>query len=792
MPPEGAPLRPDLAPERIESPADLATLLQRLRRRDARRRGRSERSCRELAAATSWSHATIAYYLAGRIVPPTERFDILVRLLGASPAEQRALASARDRVEEHQRASARGTAPANGAARSGEELIVPRQLPLAIQHFTGRTDELRALSAYMHQATNAVAVPIVTISGTAGVGKTALVLHWAHQVADRFGDGQLYVNLRGFDGTGLPMTAAEAVRGFIDALGLPRQQVPVGLDAQVALYRSLLAGRRVLVVLDNAHDASQVRPLLPGAAGCVAVVTSRNRLSGLVALEGALPVTLGVPTAAQARQLLTRRLGVDRVAAEPQAVDDIIARCARLPLALTIVAARAATHPRFPLSVLTGELADTHAALDVLSGGDADTDVRNVFSWSYQRLRPGAARLFRLLGLHPDPQIGVTAWASLAGLPREQVQPALTELVGAHLVTEHTPGRYALHDLLHAYATELAHLHDPEVERRRALHRMFDHYLHAAHAASALLEPYGELIALPPAQPRVTPETLADHGEAVRWFTVEQPVLLAVTRRAARAGFPAHTWQLAVTMSSFLDRQGHWDTWAATHLDALDAAVSLADRSGQAVACRGLGCAFMRLGRLDEAHTHLQDALERYGELGDHAGKARTHVDLAMVLERQRHYQQALGHMRQALELFRATGHRIGQANALNGVGWYHILLGNHEPALTYCDQAVLLFHQEGHRRGEAGSWDSLGYAHHHLGHYQQAVGCYQHALALTDEVGDRYNQAQVLTRLGDTQHAAGSTAAAKDSWQHALNILTEFGDSDAEQVCARLHQPED
>jgi Domain of unknown function (DUF4062) len=364
------------------------------------------------------------------------------------------------------------------------EMAVPRQLPTAVAGFAGRAAELEALTGLLEEPTlPGGTVVISAIDGTAGIGKTALAVQWAHQVADQFPDGQLYVNLRGFDPAGPPVTPAEAVRGFLDAFEVPAAPIPASLESQAARYRSLLAGRRVLVLLDNAHDADQVRPLLPGSPGCSVVVTSRNRLSSLIA-DGAHPLTVGLFTEADARQMLTRRLGEDRVAAQPQAVQQIIARCARLRLALSIVAARAAAHPDFPLTALAEELRDAEGRLQALDR------VTAVFSWSYRQLSDPAARLFRLLGLHPGPDITAPAAASLAAVPLAAVRPMLAELADANLITEHTPGRFTFHDLLRAYATTQTRTHDPGSDRNAALERILDHYLHTAQAAWSLSYPH--------------------------------------------------------------------------------------------------------------------------------------------------------------------------------------------------------------------------------------------------------------------------------------------------------------
>ncbi|HEU4423923.1 MAG TPA: tetratricopeptide repeat protein [Pilimelia sp.] len=767
---------------KAENLADLARLLRRLRRRDARQRGDSELTYRELAGKAGWSHAVVGEYFTGKALPPTDRFDVLIRLLGATPTELGALATARDRVEERRRSA--GQTP----ARPADAPLVPRELPADVYGFTGRPDQLAELHSLVTARAQSSAMVVAVVSGTAGVGKTALAVHWAHQVRDQFPDGQLYVNLRGFDTSGSAMAPAEAVRGFLDALNVSPQRLPVGLDAQAGLYRSLLSGKRMLILLDNARDAEQVRPLLPGAPGCVVVVTSRNQLPGLVAVEGAHPLALDLLPADEATQLLARRLGPARVAVEPRAVEDIIARCARLPLALAIVAARAATHPGFHLDALAGELHDARDGLDAFAGGDAITDMRAVFSWSYHTLSDEAARLFRLLGLHPGPDIATHAAASLAGVPLGRIRPLLTELTRAHLVSERVPGRFAFHDLLRVYAIELAHTHDTDEERHAAVHRVLDHYLNSAHPASLLLNPYRDVLS--PASPvaGVTPVRVAEVRQAMAWFTAEYAILLAVVELAEAHGFDAHTWQLASAIGTFCQRRGHWRDQIAIQSAALAATRRLADLDRQASAHRDLGRAHVRLSNDGAAHHHFRQALDLYGKLGDATGQAHIYNNIADALDRQGRPQDALGHSQQAVDLFRAAGKRTGLAWALNGVGWLHSRLGNYEQAIAYCEEALVLQREIDDRQGQGATWDSLGYAHHHLGHHERALSCYEHAFDLIREVGDRYQQADVLTHLGDTHEASGNPAAARDAWLRALEILDELGHPDADQVRRKLN----
>jgi len=666
--------------------------------------------------------------------------------------------------------------------------VVPRQLPAAVAHFAGRADELATLTGLLpRRAETTGTVVISAIGGTAGVGKTALAVYWAHRVADRFPDGQLYVDLRGFSPGGQVVAPGEAVRRFLDALDVSPEKIPVDLDAQAALYRSLLAGRRMLVVLDNARDSAQVRPLLPGAATCLVLVTSRNQLTGLVAADGAHPVDLDLLSVGEAQELLARRLGAQRVAAEPEAVEEIVTRCARLPLALALVAARAAARPRVELHVLAGELADARQRWQTLTGDDPHTDVRAVFSWSYQALTPAAARLFRLLGLHPGPNTSVPAATSLVGLAPDAVPTLLAELTRASLLIEPTAGRYTFHDLLRHYAAQLAHSIDTDEQRHAATDRILDHYLHTAYSAERLLNPARAPVPLAPLRAGVTPQQLSDHIQALGWLTAERPVLLAAVAHAAATGFDTHTWQLAWTLTTFLDRRGHWHDQVAVGEAAVAAAQRLADPTTQAQTHDSLAVTYTRLSRLDDAHTQLRYALDLATQTNNQNQQAHTHRSLAYLWDRRGHPAQALDHARQALHLYQATGHQAGQAYTLNTVGWYHTLLGEHQQALTYCQQALTLHQQRADRFGQAATWDSLGYVHHHLGQHTQAVTCYQHALTLYRDVGDRYYEADTLSHVGDAHHATGEPEAARDAWQQALTILDDLDHPDAAHVRAKL-----
>jgi DNA-binding SARP family transcriptional activator len=706
------------------------------------------------------------------VEPGTELRELHQRILAADPALD---------LPQHA-ATGRAVAVARGRAPQ-----VPRQLPAAVADFTGRAAELAALTQILETAGGTPGTVVISaIGGMAGIGKTALALQWAHQAATRFPDGQLYVNLRGFDPAGAPVTTVEAIRAFLDALGVPPERVPPSPEAQAGLYRSLLVGRTMLIVLDNAHNEQQVRPLLPASADSLVLVTSRSQLAGLAA-DGARLLSLDVLTEPEARQLLAARLGHARADAEPEAVSEIAAVCGCLPLALAVAAARAAARPGFPLTTLAAELADTPGRLDALDAGDPGSSVRAVFSWSIGQLSGEAARMFRLLGLHPGPDIGVRAAASLAGCARPQAQRLLRELTRGHLIAELASGRYVLHDLLRAYAAEQAHHTDTEADRTAAIRRALDHYLHTASRAAMLLNPAAEPVAITPQSPGVAPEQPASYQQALAWFGAEHRVLVAAITMAAESGFDAYAWQIPWTTTAFLTIRGHYLELAATQRTALAAAVRLGDTAGQAVSSRLLADSYVALGDYDRVSGHYANSLKLYRQLGNRFGEAKVHRGLSLLGYHQGRYADALDHAEQALRLYQAISHKAGEAETLNDVGWYHGLLGDYQQARAFCRRSLALNAEIGDRILEGYLWDSLGYAEHHLGNLAEAAACYQRALSIVRELGDRFYEADTLVRLGDTRQAAGELAQAQETWQLALAILDDLQHPDAAQVRAKL-----
>jgi DNA-binding SARP family transcriptional activator/DNA-binding XRE family transcriptional regulator len=541
----------------------------------------------------------------------------LDRELGLYPGEELTEAHVRvlrQDIPAGDRARARGGEPALTASAP----VVPRQLPAAPRYLSGRQAELDALSSLLDpEIGTASGMVIAALTGMAGIGKTAVALHWAHQAARLFPDGQLFVNLRGFSFSGTPLGPTEAICGFLTALGVPATQIPADTAGQAALYRTLLAGRRMLIVLDNALDAEQVRSLLPGSAGCMVLVTSRNRLTGLAAAEGAHLLMLGVLTEPESRDLLAMNLGAERAQAEPAAVSELIGLCACLPLALCDVTARVAAHPGLPLARLAAEMRDEQGRLDALETGEPATSVRMVFSWSRARLSKPASRMFRLIGIHAGPDITVPAAASLAGLPRNMAYLALAELCDENLLAENAPGRYTCHELLRTYAAERSCIRDSKSERRAAVHRLLDHYLHGSNAAATRLYFHYIPLARDQTMAGVLPEEINSREQAARWFKNERHVLLAVVERAAREGYTPHAWELPWAAGPFFHSKVYWHKLAAAQESALAIAEKLCDPAGQTMARHHLGLLKLWLGEHASASHHLDEAAELARKFGD-------------------------------------------------------------------------------------------------------------------------------------------------------------------------------
>jgi DNA-binding SARP family transcriptional activator/tetratricopeptide (TPR) repeat protein len=700
----------------------------------------------------------------------------------------------------------------SGAVPPGAERaapgVVPRQLPAGVGFFAGREAELKQLDELLDQAGDedgdggpGGAVVVSAVAGMAGVGKTALAVHWARKVAQRFPDGQLYVNLRGYDPEGAAVTPEEVTGWFLAALGVPAAQIPPGAQERCGLYRSVLAGRRVLMVLDNARDAAQVRPLLPGSPGCLVVVTSRSSLAGLAAAEGARPLRLGPLGAEEAVRLLAARLGPERVAAEPEAAAELAARCGHLPLALAVMAARAAADPQLPLVVLAGQLAGAAGAeaaaagrssgagpgrLEVLETGDPATSLRQLLSWSHRQLSPPAAQMFALLGVHCGPDITIPASASLAGVTRSQARRALAELAEASLVSEYRPGRYVTHDLVRGYAAEQARQTVGEKAIQEAIGRSVDHYLHTFIAWS---EPPAPFTAAPPA-PGVMPEQLAGEAGLEEWVRAEHQVLLQAISQAAAAGFLTRAWQILGGLGWFLSDQGYWAGFQEAGQAVLAAARAAGDQAALGWCHGWIGWHSTFTGAHDDSRAHLRQALEHFRHAGDLPGRAWAHLLAARPAGLDGDWAEAASLMEQARALFRQAGDRYGEKAALASLGDHHAHLGNYELAQGYARQALEMAPEPGDPTNLALAWKALGLVHSRLGDYRQAISCYRQALALAQQRKTSLARnwlASLLADFGDACRAAGDLPAARQAWQQALQIRDELGLPDTRRIRARL-----
>ncbi len=651
-------------------------------------------------------------------------------------------------------------------------LPVPKQLPAVTRVFSGRARELDRLDQVGRTAV------ISAIRGTGGIGKTTLALRWAYANTERFPDGQLYVNLHGFDSRNAPMAPAAALRGFLGALGFPAQEMPAELDALAALWRSVAAGRRMLVVLDNARDVAQVTPLLPGNEAGTVVITSRNRLTSLVASAGALALELEVLSDPEARQVLAAHIPAERMAAEPDAVNELLDACAGLPLALSIMAARITAYPEFPLSSFADELRESR--LDALDGDDPETNLRAVLSWSYRALSPAAAGVFAQLGQVPGPEFGLDAAASLTGLPVPRTRALLSDLEAACLVTQYVPGRYRLHDLVRLYAIELA-------DDEKALRRIMDYYVHTGHAAALLLKPHRQQLDLPEPDPQVVLTALETSEQAMTWFETEYYPLLAAVSTAAEHGHYAHVFQFTWVMIDYFLRRGLLSDYVATSLIAVDAATHHGGFNDQARAHRSLARAYEQVHNFDSAYQHTELAVALYLRAGNALGAAHSEIGFGALYERQGRYRDALEHAQQGLEVLRALDNTPGIATGLNAVGWCHAQLGEYREALACCQESLALQQQVGDRHGEAGSWDSLGYVRLQLGEHAEALVCFEKSLAMAEELKDQQSLIDALEHLGDTHAALGHADKAVEAWQRAARIAEERGALVLDRILAKL-----
>lgn len=752
-------------------------------------------SVREIAESTEdVSRVTIYYWLRGEHLPkpPTadepDRFDQLLSnpRLGLSLRERVELDEVRRRL--------------TGTSLSAEKPVADwqaRALPADDQAFTGRNEEQRRLDHLLREHHRGRGVVISALTGIGGVGKTALAVHWARSraVKARFLDGCLYVNLNGY--ADVPPTDPEqALRGLLEQLGVDPKAMPDEPDALAARYQEALRGRRLLIVLDNAHAEPQVRPLLPTEPNCLVVVTSRCRLDGLRATHsGIVHLALDTLTAAEAASLLRGLLG--RLTAKGADEDEIAAfaaACGRLPLAIHIAAANYLTNHSRTTSI--GEYARTltEDRLGHLNVGPTDpsTSVAAAIDRSYRHLSTSAQRAYRLLALHPGLDLTAPLAASLTGMGAGDTGSALMELTRASLLTQNAEGRFSLHDLVREHAIALAERTDSAAERRKAMRRLLDHYAHTSCLASVLLRPSVHELAIPLGEPSpgTAPEQLADREEARAWFEAEHAGMTAAVILQPEGEHDVQLWQSALALFNFYFFRGHLRDQVALQRTALGAAERIGHSAARAHSHRLLAWSYTLLGRFEDSRTHLTRALRLFVETNDRVAQASTHHNFASLAGRQGNHAEALEHSRRFLELSRTQGSRGNVARGLNAVGWYHAQLGEYAEAIEHCEQsleACLEVEPELRTHLEANTWDSLGFINHRLGRYEQSRSYYHRALERFREIGSRLWEGDTLASLGELHLSAGDPDAAREAFQEALEILTDIGHDSAAGIRAKL-----
>ncbi|MGH3623613.1 MAG: ATP-binding protein [Sciscionella sp.] len=620
------------------------------------------------------------------------------------------------------------------------------------------------------------------VTGTAGVGKTSLALHWAHRIREHFPDGQLYINLRGYD-PGTPVTPAQALDYFLRALDVQASAIPADLDARAALYRSLLAERRILVLLDNAATTGQVRPLLPGTAGCLVVVTSRSRLSGLVFRDGAHRLSLDVLTEPEAVALLRTVTAGYRAEADAEQLIALARLCARLPLALRIAAEHAARRPKMPLDELISDLRDESGLWDALSADDdeeADA-IRTVFAWSYRALPGDAARMFRLLGLHPGPEFSAAAAGALAGTSIGQVRRLLDILVGAHLLEQSAPDRYQFHDLLRAYATDQAHQEETTETRQLALRRTLTWYLHSVDAAQALISPLEPRVALDPPEQDVTPLSFTNVGEATRWYEAERANLVAATHAAADVGQYQTAWQLPVVLRSIYMRHNPFDDWLTTARIGLDAARRLNDRAAEAELLESLAIACVQSQRLEQGFEYYHSALATRRALDDSFGAALALNGIGLLHLRQRALINAISDFEQSRAIFSNLDIPYWDAVLLSNLAKANFELGNLSEASDFVNHALPILHDHDDRGIEGNALHMLSMIQRELGRQDEALTYIHQALTIARERGNRLWEGYWLLEFGRVQRALEQPVEALVSYQRAAVLQRQLGDRSRE-----------
>ncbi|MCI2418983.1 tetratricopeptide repeat protein [Saccharopolyspora sp. K220] len=664
--------------------------------------------------------------------------------------------------------------------------MIPRQLPGATRHFVNRAVEQDMLTTLLASAQTEGVVLLSTIDGTAGVGKSTLAVHWAHQVRDRFPDGELYVNLRGFDPIAEPMTPNEALGLFLTALDVEPERIPPSDDARAAMFRSLVHDKRMLVLLDNARTADQVRALLPGTPSCLVLVTSRNRLDDLAVREGATRLALTVLTEPESRELLVHYLGEVRLSEEPEAVAEIVSHCAGLPLALGMVAVRAAEFADFPLDELVEELRNERERLDALDAG-GETGVRAVFSWSYRSLSAEAARLFRLLGLPTGPDISLEAVAALADRTRRDLRRPLAELLRANLIEQPEQGRYRFHDLLRAYAAECAAVDESTDNRHAAVRRLLDFYLRSSTAADHQTASHARYFMPKPPTSDVRGLSFDTDDVAFAWWEVERHNLRAATKQAASMGMREHAWQLPRTLMVLFHLRGYAQDWIEAYEIGIGAAREVGDEVAQANLQHELGIAYFDLSKIDLSVRETRRAIALFERIGDRNGELLSLVTLGQVLALVGFAEQARGPMDRAFELELQYRNGYIRGGIYFTLGLIELHQGAPENAIDHFGNSLDAWRLVGEEMGEGNALAKIAEAHVRLGRFDESARFFKKARDRQHEIGHRRGEAASLRGLGASLQELGDLGGARDAWQEAVALLEALHLPDVDEVRADL-----
>jgi tetratricopeptide (TPR) repeat protein len=747
------------------------------------REGAGGPSYGHLARATHYSVATLARAASGRALPTLDVTLAYVAACGGQPDEWR---------ERWREAARRSWSLPGSPDPAGSGAIVPNQLPPLMRDFIGRHGERAALDAVLASADRADGPPVVAIVGGPGSGKTALAVRWAAEVRARFPDGVLFADLRGFDPAQPPVEPGAQLESFLRAFGVGPSDIPYEVAARSALFRSVLADKRVLVLLDNASGVGQVRPMLAGQHGCLTLVTSRETLAGLVARDGAARILVPALPGEDAEALLRRRLTPAQQQGGPALLARMVELCAGLPLALRVAAEHAARYPDDSLEHLVDQLVEERDRLDLLATEDDEhTRLRAVFSWSYRSLNGPERRMFRLLGLDPGADISDRPAAALAQTSARQAKRLLDRLVRANLVETPAPGRYRMHDLLRLYARERVAAEQPGAEGTGALRRLLLCYLHSAAAAGRVLVPKRSSVDLDEAPADVAPLTFADYHAALDWCEAERANLVAATRAAAGLGDHVITWQLPAALAGFLTIKRYWADWIETHRLGLRAAQDAGDPEAEALLHSRLGVAYGYLGRFEDCSASFRRARELQRASGAHPAEAATLLNFGFALWRMDRTAESIAAFEESLPLFRAAGDRHGEGMALNNLGEAYASGGRVEEALSHLDAALVVFRDSGNLYGEGAALDSLAMVYRGQDRADDALRTFHEARAVRHRIGDRHGEARTLRRIGELLVESGDAERGNGLLREALQIFESLNDPQAVALRVLLGQPE-